>query len=480
MQSKTIIIMGGGPAGLAAAHEVTRSGHKTILFEKASQVGGMSKTVKYKDYRFDMGGHRFFSKSAEVNRLWTETLGEDFLIRNRKSRIYYNNRYFDYPIKTGNALMGLGLWTSIRVLLSYFRARLFPFKIEESFEHWVTNRFGGKLYSIFFKTYTEKLWGIPCTEIKAEWAAQRIKGLSLLTAIINALSIRKKQDVKTLIDHYKYPKYGPGMMYERMADTITQRGGKIYLDSSVEQILHADNRIKSVKVIRSHKGTREEFNQSGDHFISSIPITELVLKMNPGAPDHVISSAKQLKYRSFITVNLILAKPLNFPDTWIYVHSPEVKLARIQNYGNWSPYMVPDKNKTALGVEYFCTENDSMWNMSEKKLIELALKELEILNLCNKSDYMDGFVAKVPKAYPVYDKNYPTNLANIKSYLAKFTNLQPVGRYGMFKYNNMDHSILTGIYAVRNAMGEKYDIWSINTDMMYQESGKLDGNNMAR
>jgi protoporphyrinogen oxidase len=465
---RDVIVFGAGPAGLAAALELARKGKSVLLTEKERQVGGISKTIEYKGCRFDLGGHRFFTKSKEVNDLWNETLGADFLTRPRSSRIYYKNKFFGYPLKPVNALMGLGLFTSLSVLASYLYVKLFPYKEEKTFEEWVSNRFGRRLYKIFFKTYTEKLWGIPCTEIRAEWAAQRIKGLSLRSLIKNALFPDRTGKIKTLIEEFKYPRFGPGMMYEKMAENVQKAGGGLLMETEVIKIKHEGNVAKSV-LLKDGSGERE---LSAGHFISSMPITELVKRLDPPAPESVLKAAHALKYRSFLTVNVILKCPNPFPDTWIYIHSPEIKMGRIQNFKNWSPEMVRDPRQTALGLEYFCTEGDPLWNTSDSVLMELGLRELEELKLGLASDFEEGFVARIPKAYPVYEARYPENIRIIREYLTNFKNLQPVGRYGMFKYNNMDHSILTGLYAARNIMGANYDIWEVNTDQEYHEEEK--------
>jgi len=470
MERADVIIFGAGPAGLAAGLYLARKGKKVLLTEKESRVGGISKTIEYKGCRFDLGGHRFFTKSKEVNDLWNETLGADFLTRPRSSRIYYRNKFFDYPLKPMNALTGLGVFTSLRILGSYLYIKVFPYKEEKTFEEWVSNRFGKKLYNIFFKTYTEKLWGIPCTEIRAEWAAQRIKGLSMRSLIKNSLFPDRTGKIKTLIEEFKYPRHGPGMMYERMAENVQKAGGALLLETEVVRInRNGDFRAESV-ILTGKNGEKTFF---ADNFISSMPITELIKRLDPPAPPEVLEAARALKYRSFLTVNVILNCPENpFPDTWIYIHSPEIRMGRIQNFRNWSPEMVDDPGKTALGLEYFCTEGDALWNTKDEELMKLGLKELEELKLGRAADFVDGFIARVPKAYPVYDAPYPENIRVIREYLANFKNLQPIGRYGMFKYNNMDHSILTGLYAARNLLGANYDIWEVNTDKEYQEEDK--------
>lgn len=461
------IIFGAGPAGLAAALTLARAGKKALVIEKDKQVGGISKTLKYKDNYFDLGGHRFFTKSREVAELWEETLGKDFLTRPRLSRIYYGQKFFHYPINLWNAFAGLGFIASAQIIASFLKAQLASRKYERTFEQWVSNRFGKKLYGIFFKTYTEKVWGLPCGQIQAEWAAQRIKNLSLTSLLKNALLRQKNGQIRTLITQFKYPRYGPGMMYAKMAENVTEMGGKIILETGVKEIRH-DGNGKVIGVAAKDKNGEEIFFQA-DHFISSLPISALIECLFPSAPPEVLAAAKNLRYRSFIAINLILNSPDIFPDNWIYVHAPEVKMGRVQNFKNWSPDMVADKNQTTLGLEYFCDEGDDFWKMPDARLIKLGLAELEKIGLGKSADFADGFVARVPKAYPIYDPAYAENMKIIREYSGAFKNLQTIGRCGMFKYNNMDHSILTGIYAAKNSLGEKHNIWNINTDQEYQE-----------
>lgn len=462
-----VAIMGAGPAGLAAGLKLSKHGYQVEVLEKDKQVGGISKTVNFDGYYFDMGGHRFFTKSEEVQAIWQEVLGEDFLVRPRLSRIYYQNKFFDYPIKATNALFNLNPFVVIEVLISYVRAKILPVKNEKNIEDWVSNRFGKKLFQIFFKTYTEKVWGMPCTQIEAEWAAQRIKGLSLSSTIKAALFGNKGNKIKTLIDEFNYPKYGPGMMYEKMAEFIINHKNKVELEEEVLEIRHQNFSVTSILIKNKSGILREVF---ADHFISSIPITELVSKLKPEAPLEVLEALKGLTYRSFLTVDIIINQKELFPDNWIYIHSPEVKLGRIQNFKNWSPFMVPDQNKTALGLEYFCNEGDEFWNIPDEQLIEIGKKELAQIGLAKKEDMEQGYVVRVAKAYPVYMFGYHTKLKVIKDYLTKFKNLQPVGRYGMFKYNNMDHSMLTGLLAAKNIMGEKHNLWEVNTEEEYHEA----------
>jgi protoporphyrinogen oxidase len=435
------------------------------------QVGGISKTVQHHGNYFDLGGHRFFTKLNDVNVLWKEVLGDKFLKRPRQSRIYYNNRFFNYPLTAMNALFNVGLADTCRILLSYAHAKLFPSQEEKTFEQWVSNRFGKRLFSIFFKTYTEKVWGIPCSEIQAEWAAQRIKGLSLYHAVINALFKPKGSKITTLIDEFDYPEYGPGMMYNEMRSLIEKKGGTVSVQEKVVEVFHENN---CVTKIRLENARGESRLVSGTDFLSSIPITELLQILSPEVPHAVSVAAKSLKYRSLITVDITVDEPQLFTDNWIYIHSPEVKLGRIQNFKNWSPSMVADKSKTTLGLEYFCNENDDFWNSPDEKIFEQAADEVSKIKICKRDKITDYLVVRVPKAYPVYDMEYPQHIAVIRDYLSRFSNLQPIGRYGMFKYNNMDHSIQTGLYAARNILAGKplYDVWNVNTEEEYHEEQK--------
>ena len=467
--SKLVVIAGGGPAGLTAAYELYRNGIESIVLEKDSVVGGLARTVDYKGYHFDIGGHRFFTKVHAVEQMWKEILKEDFLTCQRLSRIYYNKKFFYYPLRAMNALSGLGIWNSFLIFVSYCYARLFPQKPEDTFEQWVSNRFGKRLYNIFFKTYTEKVWGIPCGEIRAEWAAQRIQGLSLLTALKNALLKDRNQSkgaiIKTLVDSFEYPKYGPGMMWKTVADLVGQNGSQVRLRTEVESIHWSGNRVESIGT--KNNGRAERI--SGTDFISSMPVRELVRKLQPAAPQEVIDAANGLNYRDFLTIALIVNQKELFPDNWIYIHDPAVKVGRIQNFKNWSSYMVPDSNKTCLGLEYFCFEGDGLWNMSDADLVELGKREMETLGLARAADIEEGTVVRVPKAYPVYDSTYRQSLEVVRDFLSRLENLQLVGRNGMHKYNNQDHSMLTAMLAVKNILGENHDLWSVNTEEEYHE-----------
>lgn len=465
-----VVIVGAGPAGLTAAYELCKAHIPSVLLEKDNVVGGLSRTVNYKGYHFDIGGHRFFTKVKAVEDMWHEVLTNGkFLHRSRLSRIYYNKRFFDYPLKASNAVLGLGIWNSILIFLSYLRAQMFPYKIEETFEQWISNRFGKRLYRIFFKTYTEKVWGIPCNQIMAEWAAQRIKGLSLLSAVKNALiqrqPTRKSNVIKTLIDAFHYPQLGPGMMWETVKGIVERNGSKIRLRAGVERILWTDGRVEAVEIVID--GRKEIVK--GQHFISTMPVRELIQKFDPPVPDHVIKAAEMLNYRDFLTVALVVNKPDLFPDNWIYIHDEDVRVGRIQNFKNWSPYMVSDPEKTCLGLEYFCFEGDGLWTMSDEELIELGKKELAVLGLVSPADVVDGSVVRMPKAYPIYDGTYGNALIVLRKFLERVPNLQLVGRNGMHKYNNQDHSMLTAMLAVKNILGANYDLWQVNADHEYHE-----------
>ena len=466
---KNVVIIGAGPAGLTAAYELCKAGIRSVILEKDRVVGGISRTVNYKGYHFDIGGHRFFTKVKAVEAMWREVLSNgEFLRRNRLSRIYYNKKFFYYPLRASNALLGLGIWNSVLIFLSYLRAQLFPQIPEDTFEQWISNRFGKRLYKIFFKTYTEKVWGIPCNQIMAEWAAQRIKGLSLIAAVKSALIQKQQTDgdvIKTLIDAFDYPEFGPGMMWEKVKSIVEKNGSEIRLNAGVEKIFWSHGAVDGLQVTING---RPQFIE-GTHFISTMPIRELIQKFDPPVADRVLKAAEALNYRDFLTVALVVNKRDTFPDNWIYIHDADVKVGRIQNFKNWSPSMVPDPEKTCLGLEYFCFEGDGLWTMPDEDLIELGKKELGILGLVNPADVVDGAVVRMPKAYPVYDGTYAESLRVVREFLNQVPNLQLVGRNGMHKYNNQDHSMLTAMLAVKNILGAKYDLWRVNAEQEYHE-----------
>lgn len=469
-EKKKVVIIGAGPAGLTAAYQLCKEGVESVVLEKDDTVGGISRTVNHKGYLFDIGGHRFFTKVKAVDEMWREVLGEEkFLRRSRLSRIYYNKKFFNYPLKASNALLGLGIWNCVLMVGSYAKAQLFPIKKERSFEDWICNRFGRRLYNTFFKTYTEKVWGMPCNEISADWAAQRIKGLSLISTVKNAILSAQPRDkseiIKTLIDAFDYPEKGPGQMWEMIAGSIQENGATLKMRSGVERIILEDGRVKSVEI--AVNGEKQTI--SGTDFISSMPMKELVMKMDPPPPPAVRKAAEMLGYRDFLTVSLVIDKADLFKDNWIYIHDPDVKVGRIQNFKNWSPHMVPDPTKTCLGLEYFCFEGDGLWNSSDEELLALATRELAALGLADAASVEDGAVVRMPKAYPIYDGVYEAAVSTIRDFVEGLGNMYLVGRNGMHKYNNQDHSMLTAMLSVKNILGARYDVWGVNVDQEYHE-----------
>jgi len=471
------VIVGAGPAGLTAAYELSKRGAPVVVLESDPEyVGGLARTVSYHGYRFDIGGHRFFSKSREVEDVWTEILGPDLLQRPRSSKIYYRGKFYSYPLKPFEALSKLGVLESSLCVLSFLGARLNPTRDPKSFEDWVVNQFGRRLFRIFFKTYTEKIWGRSCQEISADWAAQRIKGLSLGAALKNALlpnvmSGDRAQVVKTLIDTFRYPRLGPGLMWETCARKIGAMGGEVLLGRSVVGCRFDASTTSWTVTAGTLAGKTEEFR--GEHLISSMPIRQLIPQIAPRLPEAALHSAESLRYRDFLTVGLILCDHNRFNDNWIYIHDPDVKLGRIQNYKAWSPEMVPDGRYCCYGLEYFCFESGGLWNMADKDLLELAKKELEQVRIAVAADVVDGCVIRQPKAYPVYDDDYRFHVDVVRRALeAHCPNLHLVGRNGMHKYNNQDHAMMTALLAARNILAGKqiYDVWAVNEDAEYLES----------
>jgi len=472
MRNSKIAIIGAGPAGLTAAYLLGKEGKNVVVFEAdATYVGGISRTETYKGYHFDIGGHRFFSKSKEVEDFWTEILGNDMLDRPRSSSIYYDEKFFSYPLIASEALKKLGLIESALCVGSYMWSRLFPVKNPVNFEQWVSNEFGKRLYRMFFKTYTEKVWGVPCTEISADWAAQRIKGLSLSSAIKNAFlpqrSKKKDAVIKTLIDSFRYPKYGPGMMWEVCAKKAMQYGVEVRMDAKVSSLEMKEGEWTVTLA-------NDESFGGFDHVISSAPIRDIFTHITPAPPLKALNAARQLSYRDFLTVVLILKDKEHFKENWIYIHDPSVKVGRIQNFKSWSPYMVPDENMACFGLEYFCFEGDGLWNANDTDLIALGKKEIEKIGIAKAVDVTDGYVVRQPKAYPVYDNNYVEKVDEIKNALSFYPGLQLVGRNGMHKYNNQDHSMMTAMLAVKNIVAgeEIYDLWCVNQDAEYHETGE--------
>jgi protoporphyrinogen oxidase len=467
---RQFVVIGAGPAGLTAAYELTKLDLRPVVLEKEHLVGGLARTECHRGFYFDLGGHRFFSKVDDVKKMWHEVLGQDFIRRPRLSRIYYDQKFFHYPLRPLNALRRLGLWQSLLIVISYIRWQVFPYRREDTFEQWVTNRFGRRLFLTFFKAYTEKVWGISCSELKAEWAAQRIKDLSLKTVLLS-MFLKPKETIKTLIEEFDYPRLGPGMMWNAVKREVERRGGVVHLRAPVAKILRTGTRIDSLVI----GGDGAETLVEGSDFISSMPVSELVEKLDPPAPPDVREAAAKLSYRDFVTVCLIVNKPALFPDNWIYIHSPEVRVGRIQNFKNWSPEMVPDAGKTSLGLEYFCTQGDEVWTMPDDDLIALAKTEVERIGLARAVDVEDGCVVRVPKSYPIYDSDYREHLAVVRRFVDGLANLQTIGRNGLHRYNNQDHAMLTGMLAVRNAtLGERNDLWSVNTEQEYHEEVQLE------
>ncbi len=475
------VIIGAGPAGLTAAHELSAAGRPVVVVEQDPQhVGGIARTVSYKGFRFDIGGHRFFSKNAEIEKLWSDILGDRMLERERLSRIYYKGRFFKYPLETWDALSQLGLFQSAACMLSYLAARVWPKREIHSFEDWVVNAFGRRLYETFFRSYTEKVWGIPCGEISADWAAQRIKDLSMRVLIRRALGLGKRngQVIKTLIDRFRYPMHGPGEMWEELAKTVQGRGTALKMGESVVAVKRGKGGVSSITTTAADG----KHTYAGSHFISSMPIRELVGALDPPAPAEVAQAARSLRYRDFITVALIIDEPELFPDNWIYIHEPGVSVGRIQNFKNWSPGMVPDPRYTVLGLEYFCFDSDSMWSAPDTDLVALGTRELAKLGLSREAQVVDGTVVRQRAAYPVYDGKYRRAVDVIREFIEReMPNLQLVGRNGMHKYNNQDHAMMTGLMAARNIMGAAYDLWRVNSDAQYleEESGAEQGSRMV-
>jgi protoporphyrinogen oxidase len=464
-----VVVIGAGPAGLTAAYDLTRRGVPTVVFDADRQVGGLARTVVYKGFRFDIGGHRFFTKVSAVRDLWHELLGDDLLRRPRLSRIYYGGRFYDYPLRAANVLANLGPLTSVAVLASYARAQLHPIDPERSFEDWICNRFGRRLFDMFFKSYTEKVWGMPCGEIGAEWAAQRIKGLSLWTAVRSMLHASGSAHITSLVHEFEYPRLGPGMMWETCRDRVTAGGGEVRLGMPVTAIQHDGCRVTAV--VAGTNGDR--CVQPASHVISTMPVRHLVSRMTPSAPRPVQDAGGRLKYRDFLTVALIVDAASVFPDNWIYIHDPSVRVGRVQNFKNWSPDMVPDPRLTCLGLEYFCSRGDDLWAMDDADLIALAGREIAAVGLVDPGQIIDATVMRVDKAYPVYDDTYRDALAGIRAWLERFGNLQLVGRNGMHRYNNQDHSMLTARLAVQNLFGARHDLWAVNADEEYHEEADV-------
>ena len=472
------LIIGAGPAGLTAAYQLTKAGRTALVIEQdPTFVGGISRTANYKDYLFDIGGHRFFSKSREVVDLWDEILPDDFVERPRLSRIFYGDKFYSYPLNGFEALRNLGLFESALCMLSYAYAKVRPIRDPKTFHQWVRNQFGERLFSIFFKTYTEKVWGMSCDEISADWAAQRIKGLSLGSAVYNALtrSFRGKPKaggpvIKTLIESFRYPRKGPGMLWDACAQKIRAAGGEIRMGQKLASLTR--DAATGVWTVTARDAQGRETSWTARDVISSAPIVELMNAMTPTPIS--LFNARALKYRDFLTVALIAKSSRDFPDNWVYIHDPSVKVGRVQNFRSWSPDLVPQEGMTCLGLEYFCFEGDGLWNAPDAELVALAKQEIHKIGLLSADDVVDACVVRQAKAYPVYDDAYRDNVDTVRRDIAlNFPGLHLVGRNGMHKYNNQDHAMMTAMLTVRNILSgeDHYDIWDVNEDAEYHEAG---------
>lgn len=470
MEPCELVVIGAGPAGMTAAFEAARSGLKPLVLEKDVRVGGIARTEVHRGYRFDVGGHRFFTKVPEVQLLWEETLGSDFRLTPRLSRIFHDHRFYQYPLNIWETLRNLGPLQSAAALMSFTTARLRPIRHEVTFEDWVTNRFGRRMYETFFRTYTEKVWGIPCHELQAEWAAQRIKDLCLMTAVRHALWPKRNNGPKSFIDQFHYPRLGPGMMWERLQEKVVQLGGVVLTRQEVIEIHHESGCIASVVLGHENGGTA---TVPVVQVISTMALDDLILRMRPVPPAAVVEAARSLRYRDFVMVGLILRRPALFADNWIYIHSPHAMVGRIQNFGNWSADLVPDPQTSSLGMEYFCNRGDALWKRPDDELVHLASEEIETLGLARRSEVAWGTVIRQPKAYPIYDADYQRHLETIRNWLTTLENLQTIGRNGQHRYNNLDHSMLTGLAAVHRLLGEGTDPWQVNIESSYLEEQEL-------
>ncbi len=467
-----VVVIGAGPAGLTAAYQLGKYGRSALILEADDVVGGISRTAKRDGWRFDIGGHRFFTKVAPVSDLWHEILpAEDFLLRPRMSRIFYEGKFYDYPLRAFNALKNLGITEAVRCVMSYFWVKVRPPKDQTKFEGYVAAKFGWRLYKTFFKTYTEKVWGVPADELEADWAAQRIKNLNLINAITNAIiPKRNSKGITSLIEEFEYPRHGPGMMWERCSELVTEQGSTIEFNSKVTKIRHAEG-VATEVVTTGPAGQR--VHECGA-VISSMPIPRLVQAMDPPASPEALRAAAELKFRDFLTVALVVPAEDGFPDNWIYIHSPEVSVGRVQNFGSWSPEMIPEENKTCLGLEFFVNEGDELWETDDEDLVALGTREMAALGLLDPTRVERGYVVRMPKAYPMYDAAYKANVDTLRGWLGDAArNVHPVGRNGMHRYNNQDHSMYTAMLTVENLVkGSDHDVWEVNVEADYHEELK--------
>ncbi len=518
---RTAVIIGAGPAGLTAAYELlTRTDVVPLVLERSDQMGGISRTVNYKGNRIDIGGHRFFSKSDRVVQWWLDRLSLEqsngsklhlgyqnqsrpfeapgsadpessdsvMLIRSRKSRIYFRRRFFDYPLSLSvDTIRKLGLFQTALIGMSYCKSAMFPIKPEENLEQFFINRFGRRLYHTFFKSYTEKVWGVPCQEISAEWGAQRVKGLSIMKALTHMAkqAMPKKKDLSqkdvetSLIEWFLYPKFGPGQVWEETAELVRKKGGQILTNWKVGKLHHVDNQVTAVDAVNSESGETRTFE--GEYFFSTMPVKDLVRSLDPAAPAPVCEVAEGLMYRDFITVGLLCKSlklsdaaasgKVRIKDNWIYIQEPDALVGRLQIFNNWSPYMVANPEHTWIGLEYFCNEGDELWRKPDDDMKALARDEMQRLGIVDPAEILDSTVIRMEKTYPAYFGSYD-RFPEIRRYLDGFGNLFLVGRNGMHKYNNQDHSMLTAMVAVDNiasGITAKENLWAVNTEQEYHE-----------
>jgi protoporphyrinogen oxidase len=459
---RPVLALGAGPAGLTAGYLLAKRGHPVIVLESTDQVGGIARTEVREGYRFDLGGHRFFTKSREVDDLWHEVLGDEFLRRPRQSRIYWNHKFLEYPLQGMDVVRKLGPVDLTKAVLSYLVAAVKPRGREDTFEEWVCNRFGRWLFNQYFKSYTEKVWGVSTSEIRSEWAAQRIKGLSFLAAARSAFFGNRGNKITSLISEFNYPRYGPGQMWERMRDEIRAHGGEVRLNAPVTRLRLDGGRL--VEVVAGGE------TLTPSYVISSLPLRTTVGISDPDPPADVRDAARGLRYRDFLTVALVIEDERMFPDNWIYIHDPTVRVGRIQNFRSWSPWMVPNDTDASIGMEYFCFEGDEIWSMPDDQLVAMATREIQQLGLARANRVRMGFVVRVHKAYPMYDAEYGERVTAIRGWLDSIPNLIQVGRNGLHRYNNSDHSMLTAMRAVENVLdGRAHDIWAVNAESVYHE-----------